>query len=134
MKWYVGLAATVVVACARAAAPSARIVEPVEGATIAGPAVRVVLEASGIEIASAAEQRAGTAHHHLFLDMDVTPPDDTIPAGVTGIIHLGRAQTEFTFESVSPGPHRLIAVLADAWHIPTKPLAVDTVTFTVNTP
>jgi hypothetical protein len=118
-------------ACGRAPAPSVRITEPPAGATVAGPRVRVVLEATGIEIASAAELRAGTAHHHIFLDTDVTPVDDTIPAGVTGIIHLGRAQTEFTFDSVSPGEHRLIAVLADAWHIPTKPLAVDTVRFTV---
>jgi hypothetical protein len=108
--------------------------EPADGATLTGPAVRVVLHAEGIELAPAAELRAGTAHHHLFLDTDLTPAADTIPAGVTGIIHLGRAQTEFTFDSVGPGEHRVIAMLADPWHVPTKPLAVDTVRFTVTAP
>jgi len=121
-------------ACSRPAPPGVRVVELAEGAVLAGPSVRVVLEASGIEIAPAAEQRAGTAHHHLFLDTDLTAPGDTIPAGVTGIIHLGRGQLEFTFEGVAPGQHRVIAVLADAWHVPTRSAATDTVRFTVSPP
>lgn len=131
--WGVVLAGVVVVAAACRGKPAVavRIVEPADGATVAAPRVRVVLEATGIEIAPAAEQRPGTAHHHLFLDTELTPPGDTIPSGVTGIIHLGRAQTEFTFDSVAPGPHRLIALLADPWHIPLEPLVADTVTVTV---
>ncbi|MGH7675549.1 MAG: DUF4399 domain-containing protein [Gemmatimonadales bacterium] len=108
-----------------------RIVEPAEGAAITESSVRVVLEATGIEIAPAAEQRPGIAHHHLFLDTDVTAPGDTIPAGTTGIIHLGRGQTEFTFDGLSPGEHRVIAVLADAWHVPHGSWRTDTVRFTV---
>ena len=113
--------------------PHVHINEPADGATVTGP-VRLVLQADGIEIAAAAEQRAGTAHHHLFLDRDLTPSRDTIPAGVTGIIHLGRAQTEFTFDSLTPGEHRVIAVLADPWHIPIRGAGTDTLRFTVNTP
>ena len=131
MKTLLCAALVGLVACARGPVPHVHVTEPAEGATVTGPTVRVVLQAEGIEIASAAEERAGTAHHHIFLDTDVTPVNDTIPAGVTGIIHLGRGQTEFTFDSVPPGQHRVIAVLGDAWHIPTKPLAVDTVRFTV---
>ena len=132
-EWGVVLAGVVLMlaACRGQPAAAVRIVEPADGAALPGPSVRIVLETRGVPLAPAAEQRPGTAHHHLFLDTDLTPPGDTIPAGVTGIIHLGRAQTEFTFDSVAPGPHRVIAMLADAWHVPLKPLAVDTVRFTV---
>lgn len=126
-----GGALVALAACKGQPSTTVRIAEPAHDVALTGPRVRVVLEATGIEIAPAAEERAGTAHHHLFLDRDLTPPGDTIPAGVTGIIHLGRAQTEFTFDSVTPGLHRVIALLADAWHVPLKPLAVDTVRFTV---
>jgi Ethanolamine utilization protein EutJ (predicted chaperonin) len=98
---------------------------------VTGPSVHVVLEAKGIEIAPAAEQRAGTAHHHLFLDTDVTAGEVGIPAGTPGIVHLGKGQSDYTFEVVTPGPHRLIAVLADPNHVPLKPLVADTVRFTV---
>jgi hypothetical protein len=117
------------VAC-EAARPCVEIVQPAEGDSVTG-AVRVVLAASGIEIVPATEERAGTGHHHLFLGRDATPPGDTIPQGVTGVIHLGRGQTEFTFDSLAPGTYRLIAVLANLAHVALDPPAVDTVRFTV---
>ena len=76
-------------------------------------------------------QRAGTAHHHLFLDTDVTASDAAIPMETAGIVHLGKGQSEYSFEGVKPGTHRLIAVLADPNHVPLKPLVADTVRFTV---
>jgi hypothetical protein len=85
----------------------------------------------GVELAPASEERPGTAHHHLFLDVDTAPLDRPIPAGVTGIVHLGRAQTEFQWDSVAPGPHRIIAVLGDSKHVPLVPLATDRVHFVV---
>ena len=91
--------------------------------------MRVVLEAKGVEIVPAVEKRPGTGHHHLFLDTDLAPPNDTIPKEVTGIIHLGRGQTEFTLTDVAAGAHRLIAVVGDGDHIPLKPLVVDIVRF-----
>jgi hypothetical protein len=113
------------------AAVRVKIVEPKQGTTVTGTSVHVVLEAQGVEIAPAAEHRAGTAHHHLFLDTDLTAPDAAVPVGTPGIVHLGKGQSEYTFEGVAPGPHRLIAMLADPSHVPLKPLAVDTVRFTV---
>ena len=83
--------------------------EPEEGAIVTGPTVHVVLEARGVEIAPAAEHRAGTAHHHLFLDTDLTAGDVGIPAGMPGIVHLGKGETEYTFQAVAPGSHRLSA-------------------------
>ena len=118
-------------AAAAPAAVSVRITAPQHNAVVTGTSVHVVLAAQGIEIAPAAAQKLGTAHHHLFLDADVTAPDVAIPAGVKGIYHLGKGQTEFTLDSVAPGPHRLIAVLGDPNHVPTKPMVADTVRFTV---
>lgn len=104
---------------------------PAAGDTVREAAVHVTLSASGVELAPASEERAGTAHHHLFLDVDTGPLDQEIPAGVTGIIHLGRAQTEFHWDSVAAGSHRIIAVLADWRHVPLIPPATDTVRFVV---
>ncbi len=119
-------------ACTEDAGPArVDIVEPVDEATVDGPDVRIVLSAAGVEIAPASEERSGTAHHHLFIDRPLTRPSDTIPAGVTGIIHLGRGQTEFVLLGLTPGTHSVIAVLADWAHLPLDPLAIDTVRFTV---
>ena len=90
-----------VAAPAQAAHPKVKIVAPANGATVSGP-VKVVLQASGVEIVPATVERPGTGHHHLFVDHDLTPVDDTIPRGVTGILHLGRGQTEFVLDSSSP--------------------------------
>jgi len=108
-----------------------RIVSPARDTVLKGTTVTVVLEATGVEIAPVAEHRAGTAHHHLFLDTEVTPVDQPIPVGVAGIVHLGKGQTSYTFENVAPGEHRLIAVLGDINHVPLKPLATDTVRFAI---
>ena len=117
-----------VAACGRA--PTVTITAPAEGETVAAP-VRVTLGVVNVELAPAAENRPGTAHHHLFLDVDVTPLDASIPAGATGITHLGKAQTEWQYDSLARGPHRLIAVLADPAHVPLKNARADTVNFVV---
>jgi len=116
---------------AKPAAITVKIVSPARDTVLKGTSVSVVLEAKGIEIAPVAEHRAGTAHHHLFLDTEVTAPDQPIPVGVAGIVHLGKGQTTYTFENVAPGEHRLIAVLADPNHVPLKPLVADTVRFAI---
>jgi Domain of unknown function (DUF4399) len=115
---------------AAASAVKVHITSPKQDAVITGANVQVTLTAEGIEIAPVAEHKAGTAHHHLFLDTEVTPADAPIPVGVAGITHLGKGQTEYTLQ-VAPGAHRLIAVLADPDHVPLKPLVADTVRFTV---
>jgi hypothetical protein len=112
------------------AAPHVKITSPQNGATVTGP-VKVTLQATGVEIVPATVERAGTGHHHLFVDHDLTPISDTIPKGTTGILHLGRGQTEFVLDSLKPGPHRVIAVVADWRHIQLNPLVADTVTFAV---
>ena len=127
----IAVGSAIVAGCGRAprSAPGVTITMPTEGDTLRGTAVHVMLEAQGVELAPATDERAGTAHHHLFLDVDVSPMDQKIPAGVTGIIHLGRAQPEFHWDSVPPGPHRIIAVLGDWQHVPLAGAATDTVRF-----
>jgi hypothetical protein len=115
---------------AKPGAAKVKITSPTNGATVTTP-VKITLTAIGVEIVPATVERPGTGHHHLFVDHDVTPVNDTIPRGVTGILHLGRGQTEFVLDSLKPGPHRVIAVVADSKHRPLRPLVVDTVTFTV---
>ena len=126
-----GLGAPAAAAQQGASAVRVRIVEPKGGDSLTGTSVHVVLQAQGVEIAPAAEHRAGTAHHHLFLDTDLTATDAAIPVGTTGIVHLGKGQSEYMFVAVAPGVHRLIALLADPNHVPLKPLAADTVRFVV---
>lgn len=107
------------------------IVSPADGAELDAGPVLVVMEVENLEIVEAGVMDAGTGHHHIFLDVDVTPMDEVIPAGVEGIIHKGDGTSVHLLEGVAPGSHRIIAVVADGMHVPLDPPVVDTVTFTV---
>jgi hypothetical protein len=108
-----------------------RIMEPQDGAELEGPEVRVRLEASGFEVTAAGDTTAFTGHHHLYLDHDLTDPDQPVPTIPGAVIHMGDGGSEFVFEGVEPGEHRLIAVVADGVHVPLRPWVVDTVHFRV---
>lgn len=120
--------------CGEQAPAEVRFISPSDGDEVEGPHVEVELGASGVEITSADIHEPGTGHHHIFVDTDVTPLSDTIPAGVSGILHLGQGQTEFEVRDLEPGEHRFIAVVADHAHIPLDPPVMDTVHFTVLPP
>lgn len=107
------------------------ILEPTQGTEVQGPNLLVRLTAQGVEIVPAGELVPGTGHHHLYLDADLTDGSVPVPTVPGQIIHLGTGVSEYTFENVAPGEHRLIAVVADGLHIPLQPWVVDTVTFTV---
>ena len=113
---------------------SVSITAPTEGDTLTESAVHIMLSASGIEIAPAADARPETAHHHLYLDVDFPLAETAIPMGSAGVVHLGQAQTDYHWENVAPGPHRIIAVLADPGHIPLRPWVTDTVNFVMKAP
>jgi len=117
-----------------AAAGTVTIVSPANGSEVAGSDVHVVFELAGIQVAPAGTMEAGTGHHHIFLDTELTPLNQPIPMETPGIVHLGQGQTEYHFEGVAPGQHRIIAVVADGAHIPLNPPVVDTVVFTVTAP
>lgn len=131
------LATTIAIAaCAGESAPSitGTISSPLDGDTITGNSVHITLAHSGIELAPAAEARPGTAHHHLYLDAEFPVAQNPIPAGMAEIVHLGQAQTEYTWQNVPPGTHRIIAVLADPAHVPLVPYVTDTVNIVVIAP
>lgn len=106
------------------------IVTPMDGAQISGSTVTVQLS-TDVELLPAGDMTEGTGHHHLYLDADLTPPDQPVPTVPGEIIHMGDASASYVFEDVEPGEHRLIAVVADGLHVPLQPWVVDTVTFTV---
>lgn len=111
-------------------AVTVRITQPEEGSTT-GPDVMVVMETEGIEIVSITPPVVGTGHHHLYVDVDLTPLSDMIPQNDPQIIHMGDGSTEYTLEGLAAGEHRLIAVVANPAHIPLDPPVVDTLHFTV---
>ena len=118
--------------CAADPAVSVRIEQPLDGAVIAADSVRVVLSASGVEIVQAdGFDTPGRAHHHVFIDADLSPAGAPIPAGQPEIVHLGTGVSEVTLTGLAPGRHRLIAVLALGNHVPLDPWVVDTVFLTV---
>ncbi len=124
-------AGLVVLGCGGAPEASrVEIVEPADGATVTGPDVRVVLQAHGVEIVPAGIEQPNSGHHHLFMDVPVTAAGEPSPAG-PGIVHLGGAQIEHTFEGLTPGEHVLIATLGDWLHVPIESVGADTVRFTI---
>src|SRR5258705_8312031 len=118
-------------ACGRKSGARVTIDSPAEGDTVRGSAVHVTLTATGVELAPAADERPGTAHHHLFLDVEPTPLDQKIPAGVAGIIHLGRAQTEYHWDSVAAGSPPVIPVRGARPRLPPPTVAGGSVRFLV---
>lgn len=96
-----------------------------------GP-LKVTLMASGVTIAAVADQVAGGAHFHLFLDVDPPPAGAPIPAGVPGVIHLGGGQGEYTFDSLPAGNHRVIVMLGDNTHVPLPGQKTDTLNYMVH--
>lgn len=107
------------------------ILEPADGSTVTGPNVTVRLAVTGVAIVPAGDMTPGTGHHHLYLDADLAPMSVPVPTVPGSIVHMGNAASEFTFENVTPGQHRLIAVVADGAHVPLDPPVMDTVVFTV---
>ena len=116
---------------AEAATPARVMIgQPADGAEVDTGPVLVVLEAVGVEIVAAGNMDSGTGHHHLIVDADVewSLP---IPNDPGVHYHMGQAQTEFTLEDLTPGGHRIIAVVADGVHVPLDPPVSDTTTIVV---
>jgi hypothetical protein len=111
---------------AMAAVPGAYIASPAQGDTVDGPDVAVEFEVTGITLQPAGTGDPGTGHLHVLVDQDLMPEGVVIPAEA-GFVHLGTGGTEVGLTGLTPGPHRLIAVLGDAMHMRIHGAGTDTV-------
>lgn len=103
-------------------------ISPIDGETVTNPFV-VEFGISGMELAKAGDNQAGSGHHHLIIDAG--PPDLSMPVPADEhYIHFGdaSASTELTLE---PGSHTLQLLLGDFLHIPHDPPVLST-TITIN--
>lgn len=115
---------------AAAADPTLTITSPANGSTISGSSVTVTWESTGVTIKPPAEAKSmEEGHYHAFLDVT---PDTTagkpFPKG-PNIVHT--AETQATFDNVSPGEHTVTVVLGYSDHSAWRPVVEDKVTFNV---
>ena len=84
-----------------------------------GSPVLVQFGLSGMGVAPAGIEKAGTGHHHLLIDVESIDVNDPIPNS-DQLRHFGVGQTEVTLP-MTPGKHTLQLLLADQNHIPHHP-------------
>lgn len=109
---------------------AAEILGPADGDSVTLP-VTIRLGATGVVVVPATGTREdGKGHHHLVVDGDA--PSDTLPIPQPPVAyHLGNGATEKVLDSLPPGPHRVIAILAWGDHVPMTGVRRDTITFIV---
>lgn len=98
---------------------SVYIISPVSGEIVSSP-VKVQFGLTGMGIAPAGVDKAGTGHHHLIVDGDINKIPKNLPIG-NQAIHFGGGQTEKTL-TLPKGEHTLQLLLADKFHIPHTPV------------
>lgn len=107
------------------------IISPKDGDTVASP-FKVQFGLSGMGVAPAGVEKAGTGHHHLLIDTTLKGDQlkQPIPADATHL-HFGGGQTE-TMVTLPPGKHTLQLVLGNWSHVPfDPPVASDVISITV---
>ena len=106
------------------------IIAPTDGQSVPSEfAVKFGL--SGMGIAPAGIDKAGTGHHHLLIDVDELPPLTEPLAATSQIKHFGGGQTETTLELPS-GEHTLQLILGNYTHVPhDNPVISKKITVTV---
>ncbi|WP_236574288.1 DUF4399 domain-containing protein [Hydrogenophaga sp. PBL-H3] len=114
-----------------ASAPEAKVyfINLYNGATVSNP-VKLVFGLSGMGVAPAGVEKAGTGHHHLLVDVAAVDANAPLPAN-DQYRHFGLGQTEASVE-LKPGTHTLQLIVADQNHIPHHPVVIsERITITV---
>ena len=103
-----------------AAAPDSKLyfINLKNGDSVSSP-VTVLFGLSGMGVAPAGIEKAGTGHHHLLIDVESIDINAPIPNS-DQLRHFGLGQTEVTLP-MTPGKHTLQLLLADQNHIPHHP-------------
>lgn len=103
-----------------AAAPGSNLyfINLKNGDTVTSP-VLVQFGLSGMGVAPAGIEKAGTGHHHLLLDVESIDVNVPIPNS-DQFRHYGVGQTEVSLP-MTPGKHTLQLLLGDQNHIPHHP-------------
>ena len=103
-----------------------------DGAVVSSP-FKVVFGLSGMGVAPAGVEKAGTGHHHLLIDRKPLGEGPEGKAELSANLpadehhkHFGGGQTEVML-TLSPGKHTLQLVLGDQNHIPHNPPVVSPV-------
>jgi hypothetical protein len=123
----------VALACTAGPQAAVQISSPAEGESAAG-SVLVRLTAMGVKVVPASGVAvAGEGHHHVFVDVDPGAAAGPILTG-PGIFHMGKGVDTLRLDSLTAGPHRLIAVFAAGDHVPMVEVRRDTVDFMVRSP
>jgi eukaryotic-like serine/threonine-protein kinase len=110
--------------------PTLTILQPADGASVAGP-VTVQLDVTGVNLKAPVEADPEGRHIHYFLNVDpatVLIPGQPIPTGQANIVHTANAS--HTFLDLPPGPHTVWAVLTGNDHVPLTPNVQGRVSFT----
>ncbi len=99
------------------------------GMEVSSP-LKVVFGLTGMGIAPAGVEKAGTGHHHLLIDVNEWDANAPLPAN-DNFRHFGSGQTEVLLQ-LKPGTHTLQLVLGDQNHIPHHPVVMsERITVTV---
>lgn len=94
------------------------ILWPSDGQVVRGGFwVRMGLADAGV--APAGVEKANTGHHHLLVDVDLPPLDQSIPND-RNHLHFGLGQTEARLD-LPPGKHTIQLLLGDEDHVPHRP-------------
>lgn len=94
----------------------AYLLSPADGQTVPSE-FKVKFGLSGMGVAPAGVDKAGTGHHHLLIDVDELPSLESPLPSTAQIKHFGGGQTEATIQ-LPPGKHTLQLLLGNYAHTP----------------